>query len=257
MIENLSKLLAAKVTFQTIPGFDITEIEVTDLDLWRSHINQLLSLFGKVIFEEYEREPFDITDPDVTKRALHQLQISFNDIDRLYVLMESDKFIGLIAVKTYKEQPKIGVVIEIIVDPMYRGKKIALKLYELVFKTNEYNAIFGYSRFPAAVKARYDVGKQYGYTTYFGEVSKENHVVRDLQHVALEYFTGDGIVSRVEAPQGFMFLKGEENVNSPLQEGEAKFEKTDPLSEPFHRILEIQKVTDKDTAVGILISLLE
>lgn len=219
------------------------------------NLEQLILLFGKIIFEEFEKQPFDIDNPAIKTKTLSQLKISFNDICYLYVLEKSGQFLGLIATKVFKEVPRIEVLIEIIITPAFRGKGYSSKLYELVFQNGDTMAILGYSRNPAAVQSRYQVGNKYGFKTYFGNMSAGVSKVEALQNEAKEYFIKDDIVADFSAPQGYVFLKGEENVNSPLQEGEARFTTDNPLYEPFRQILELQKTNSKDTTVGLLVSI--
>lgn len=254
-MNNLENLKGAKI--QTIDVEEYTGYKVTidDPVLWRSELEQLIPLFGKVIFEEYEKEVFDLNDTSQHLRVINQLKVSFLDIDYMYVLEDTQNFIGLIAMKVLQNDPKIGAVIELILDPKYRGKGIANKLYDLVFKHKDFYAITSYSRYPAAVKARYKVGGLYGYETVFGDMPTENTEITKMQNYAREYFKNEGIVSVEDAPRGFIFLKGELNINDPLKEGDAKFDSNHPLYIPFKHILEIQKTNNKDTAVGLLVSI--
>jgi hypothetical protein len=251
-IENLKGIEFELIEVDSYVGF---KISVIDHNVWKSSIDQLIPLFGKVIFEEYEKETLNLTNPDHQIRALNQIKVSFNDIDYMYVLEKDEKFVGLIALKVVKIEPKTGVVIELILDPRFRNKGISNILYDLVFKEKDFHAITSYSRYPAAVKARYSVGEKYGYETIFGDMTTDVEEVSALQDFAKKYFTEEGIVSDVATPKGYMFLKGDLNINEPLKEGDAKFELSDPLNFPFKKILEIQKTNDEDTAVGLLVSI--
>jgi GNAT superfamily N-acetyltransferase len=252
---NLDNLEGAKTETIKSEGFIGYKVAVNNPSLWGSKLEQLIPLFGKVIFEEYEKEVFDQEDPKQQPRALHQIEVSFKDIDYMYILENEQDFVGLIAMKVLQKEPKIGVVIELILEPKYRGKGISKKLYDLVFKQRDFYVITSYSRYPAAVSARHKIGQQYGYETVFGDMAAENADIGKMQSYAKDYFLSEGIVSPVEAPPGYMFLKGELNINEPLKEGDAKFDQSDPLFAPFNRILEIQKTNEKDTAVGLLVSI--
>ena len=250
----MQNLVGAKTSQLEIRNFVGFEITITDHASWVNNVDQLIPLFGKVIFEEYEKEKFDLNNNAQQPRVLHQLEVSFRDIDYMYVLFDQDTLVGLIAMKVLLKEPKIGIVVELILSPEYRGKGISPKLYDLVFNSQDFYAITSYSRYPAAVAARYSVGSKYGYETVFGDMPTNSQEISDLQNLAKEYFTKDGIVAGIAAPKGYIFLKGEENINSPLQAGEAKFSVDHPLYKPFQRILEIQKTNSKDTAVGLLVS---
>ncbi|GEM_PF-6779006 len=255
MQEKLNELKGAVTSKIEIDGFEGFKVEINDTSVWTQNIAQLIPLFGKVIFEEFENEKFNLDDPTQPTRVLHQLEISFKDIDYMFVLLDKDALVGLIAMKVLSNEPKVGVVIEMILSPIYRGKKISPKLYDLVYKYGDFYSIISYSKNPAAVHSRYNVGKKFGYETIFGDMPTDIAEVAKLQSLAKEYFYNDGIVSNASAPNGYIFLKGEENVNAPLQADEVKFEIEHPLYKPFQRILEIQKTNDKDTAVGLLVSI--
>ena len=255
VMEQLNNLKGANITLIKSEELSGVRVEVTKLKLWQENLRQLIPLFGKVIFEEYEKLPFNLNDPTVKAKTLSQLKISFNDISYMYILEKNGQFLGLLAMKIYKENPRIEVVVELIIDPLFRGQGYAPKFYDLVFKDRNIYAITSYSRYPAAVKSRYQVGNKYGYKTYFGNMSDGVKEAIDLQNEAKDYFTKEGIVASVPAPQGYIWLKGEENVNAPLKEGDAKFKPDDPLYKPFQKILELQKLNAKDTCVGLLVSI--
>lgn len=255
MVEQLLNLKGASFDKLSVDGLLGVKVSITNLGNWQENLEQLIPLFGKIIFEEFEKQPFDISNPSIKTKTLSQLRISFNDIGYMYILEKDELFLGLIAMKVYKENPRVEVVIELIIDPRFRGQGYAPKLYDLVFKNQNTKAIISYSRNPAAVQSRYQVGNKYGFKTYFGSMSASVLEAESLQNEAKEYFIKDGIVANFPASQGYVFLKGEENVNSPLQEGEAKFKFCNPLYKPFQKILELQKTNDKDTCVGLLVSI--
>lgn len=255
MLEKMQNLRGCRAKQVTVSGYKAIKLEIEDLGKWQENLNQLIPIFGKLIFEEFEQKPYGPDNPQVQEKALAQLKISFNDISYMFVLEQDTQFVGLIAMKVLKDSPKIESVIELIISPKYRGQGLAPELYKLIFKDKNFDAVISYSKNPAAVVSRYKVGKRYGYETYFGGMSAGHQDAIDLQNEARSYFQKEGIVADFPTPQGYVFLKGEENVNAPLKEGEAKFAITNPLYKPFREILELQKKNSKDTAVGLLVTI--
>lgn len=251
-LENI-KFKGAKVSkIDSANDLDLLKISIFDHAEWKDNLSQLEPYFGSMIFEEYEGEPLDLSNKDHLKRLDHQLDLTFSDADSVYFLTNREEIIGYSAIFHYQEDKSIGILLDIVIDKNYRGKGYAAFLYRPVFAYENLFSLIGITKTPQAVIARTKSGKEFGFITFYADQNPTRADIKATQEAFLNYYAE--LISDIKAPDGFLFLKGEENVLPQLKREQVKFDPSDPLNRTFEKLLSIQASHPKDTAVGYLIS---
>lgn len=254
-----------KSNLQQVPGTKVEEINqtekyselvlhITNKKLWQENLSLLMNDFGKLIFEEYEGEKFLPTNKGHLSRAEKQLEFTFYEADKIYLLTDKLKVAGLLCVGYLNHSSKNTVIIlEIFVSPEYRNQGVSNKLASLLFTDKSIKTALCYTKNPAAVKSIINAATKNNFQSYFGSMCKDNPKIIKFYNKTLNFYKKEGSNSNKPAPTGFMYLKGELNINTPFRPKEAKFDKNNPLQKEFDTILKLQE-NQKDVAVGILVN---
>ncbi|MBI2463540.1 GNAT family N-acetyltransferase [Candidatus Peregrinibacteria bacterium] len=248
--DEISSLEGIQVT-QMRDGEDedaeILHIKIINKQKWNEALSTLVPYFGKMIFEEYERKSVaELTDSS----ALNQIIISFKNVDDVYVLRKNNQIVGFTSTEDIlNDEKRVVLTRDIMVKKEERGNGYGNKLARMFFHENPY-ASLGYSKTPTAMSARRKMAEQCGYFFSWGGIVKDECMkeVESLRIILKKYLENEGILSRREAPEGFVFLTSTSEgttVLPPLSEDEVNFSKNDPLRPQFELLLRHQEKIEK------------
>lgn len=246
---------------------DIIIITFINKQNWQNEIEKLKWVFGKLIFQEYEKKLgiYDENNPNHLERMEYQCQVSFAWVDKIYVLTDNEKLVGFIATEQF-EIKGCSVLRDVILDPNMRDQKLGKKLYSLVFDDIELETLIGYSKTPQAIKSRTFAGNQFNFKTFYGSEIPSGSKGSELAVLLLKYLEANDLLSwnTQQLPLGYAQLKSEYNIlpNQLLDENLIKDQNNNIL--PSFKILndlqqtELDKNTETDeadTIVWLLISI--
>lgn len=248
------------------PTFDGTRVEaltssdelslfvarVVDRGVWKGEIAQLTGHFGALLFLEWEGEVLDATSADHRRRLAHQYDLSFAGADAVYALVDDQGVVGYASVGHLPADPAVAALFDIVVARRARGQARSERLYRALFENERgLSALVGMTKTPQVVRTRTRAGAACGWVTYFGASGREHADVRHAQDLMRDHYADE---TRSGAPDGYLFLRAEENTLPPLRREEVALAPGDPLWAAFERLLALQKAAAPNTAVGFITS---
>lgn len=233
---------------ENIFAVDISNIAKKDSDMAR-----FVPILGRLVYEEYRKKKYDETNVEAQKAVLEELNYPLKGANKILIALNDGKVAGYASLEFYKSR-QVAFIRDIIVDPVSRGTGLGKRLYRQMFEDEKTAAIISYTKTPEAAHLRIKLAEEYGYQGFFGDMGTEKKEVRLLQSLVINHLKHEGFLADRVAPQGFVFLKGEEEILSPLKAEDVKFPLTHVLYPEFQRLLALQASCPEHTAAGLLVT---
>lgn len=250
IIDQLSGLVGARPRAVSEDSYIVT---IEDRKAWRASLEQLIPLFGELVFREYGIGTYELDSPLMRLEIIRQLELSFRRTKRMYLITLQQEIVGLCTLEEHDLDHEVGILGDIIVREGYRGKGYGERLYTLLFSNNSLRALVGVKTSPTAVVIRGNIASRYGYQSYFADMPGGDVTTQRLRKLTMHYLEQEGmLLDSSLLPEGFVLLNS--RVLPPLQEDDIFMSPENPLFDIFYKILELQKNYQEGTVAGILVT---
>ena len=254
----------------------LLRIDITDAEKWGSEegARKLVPFFGELAWQAFRKErkeEFEITNAVHQKEAIEDMdKANFSETDHIYVINDGERAIAFLAVEDIEleDDEKSCLVSLSVVHQERRNEGINKELYRCIFSSGEYETVLGCSNTPSAVKARLQMGDEYGYTGYYcgwkngwyGEHGTEEQeervgkISRDIQEIYAESGT---TIPLEDMPKHTVVAREDVVPIPPLKETDINFGPGDAgLDGTFRNwFLPMQEKNLPNTTYGILLNI--
>ncbi len=263
---------------ESLEGKKSLRLRITDSEKWGSEesAKKLATYFGELAWQAYRTDPknqFDPENPKNQKEAVEDIfEGDLSEADHVYVIHEGERVLAFLSTEDVElDEGKRGCLIGL--NVVHRGERnqgLGKELYGYVFESGEYRAVMGCSNTPAAVKARLETGKQYGYTGYYGGhregiygkqgTPEQMEEMQKLSGIMQEIYSDAGsTIPLEEMPEHTIVVRKDIGPIPPLKEKDIHFRpEEEGLDETFRKwLLPAQKKHLPHTTYGILLNIRE